>query len=222
MAKRVVLAYSGGLDTSGAVRWMIDEMKVEVHTGAVDVGEGGDGDAIKEGARAAGAVEAIVADCREEFARDYCGPALRANALYENQYPLVSALSRPVIAKHLVAAAREHGADAVAHGCTGKGNDQVRFEVATRALAPDLSTLAPVRTWGMSREQCITYAEAHGIPLTATREKIYSIDGNLWGRAIECGEMEDPWARPPEGVWSLTRLTATEPREVTIAFERGR
>jgi argininosuccinate synthase len=222
MAKRVVLAYSGGLDTSVAVRWMIDEMGVEVITVACDVGQGGDWDAVKDRARAAGAVEALVVDCREEFARDYCGPALRANALYENQYPLVSALSRPVIVKHLVAAAREHGADGVAHGCTGKGNDQVRFEVATRALAPDLETIAPVRGWGLTREQSITYAAEHNIPLTASKEKIYSIDDNLWGRAIECGEMEDPWARPPEGVWEMTKLTAAEPRELTIAFDRGR
>jgi argininosuccinate synthase len=222
MAKRVVLAYSGGLDTSVAVRWMIDEMGVEVITVACDVGQGGDWEAVKDRARAAGAVEALVVDCREEFARDYCGPALRANALYENQYPLVSALSRPVIVKHLVAAAREHGADGVAHGCTGKGNDQVRFEVATRALAPDLETIAPVRGWGLTREQSITYAAEHNIPLTASKEKIYSIDDNLWGRAIECGEMEDPWARPPEGVWEMTKLTAAEPREITIAFDRGR
>jgi argininosuccinate synthase len=221
MAKRVVLAYSGGLDTSVAVRWMIEEMGVEVITVACDVGQGGDWDAVRERATAAGAVEAVVVDCREEFARDYCGPALRANALYENQYPLVSALSRPVIVKQMVAAAREHGADAVAHGCTGKGNDQVRFEVATRALAPDLETIAPVRGWGLTREQCIEYADTHGIPLTATREKIYSIDDNLWGRAIECGEMEDPWARPPEGVWEMTKQTATEPREITISFEHG-
>jgi argininosuccinate synthase len=221
MAKRVVLAYSGGLDTSVAVRWMIEEMGVEVITVACDVGQGGDWDAVRERATAAGAVEAVVVDCREEFARDYCGPALRANALYENQYPLVSALSRPVIVKQMVAAAREHGADAVAHGCTGKGNDQVRFEVATRALAPDLETIAPVRGWGLTREQSIEYADTHGIPLTATREKIYSIDDNLWGRAIECGEMEDPWARPPEGVWEMTKQTATEPREITISFEHG-
>jgi argininosuccinate synthase len=221
MAKRVVLAYSGGLDTSVAVRWMIEEMNVEVITVACDVGQGGDWDVLKDRAKAAGAVEAIVVDCREEFARDYCGPALKANALYENQYPLVSALSRPVIVKHMVAAAREHGADGVAHGCTGKGNDQVRFEVASRSIAPDLECIAPVRVWGMTREECIEYAEKHDIPLTASKEKIYSIDDNLWGRAIECGEMEDPWARPPEGVWEMTTVTAAEPRELTIAFEQG-
>jgi len=221
MAKRVVLAYSGGLDTSVAVRWMIDNLGVEVVAVACDVGQGGDWEAVKERARAAGAVEAIVADVREEFARDYCGPVLKANALYENQYPLVSALSRPVIVTELVRAARQHGADAVGHGCTGKGNDQVRFEVATRALAPDLEIIAPVRSWGMSRDDSISYAETHGIPLTASREKIYSIDDNLWGRAIECGEMEDPWAEPPDGVWEMTRLRAEDPREITITFDRG-
>ena len=152
MAKRVVLAYSGGLDTSVAVRWMIENYGVEVITVACNLGQEGDWEGLQAKAFAAGAVEAIVVDCREEFARDFLVPSLKANALYEGRYPLVSALSRPVIVRHLVAAARYHGADAVAHGCTGKGNDQVRFEVATRALAPDLEILAPVRNWGMTRE----------------------------------------------------------------------
>ncbi|HZQ87440.1 MAG TPA: argininosuccinate synthase [Acidimicrobiales bacterium] len=223
MAKRVVLAYSGGLDTSVAVRWLIDEMGVEVIALAADVGQGGgeDFEAVRQRALAAGAIEAIVVDCKAEFARDYVAPALRANALYEGKYPLVSALSRPVIARHLVAAAREHGADAVAHGCTGKGNDQVRFEVSTRALAPDLEIIAPVRSWGMTREDAILYAYDHNIPITATKEKVYSIDDNLWGRAIECGEMEDPWAIPPPGVWSMTVPTATEPRDIVVGFEAG-
>jgi argininosuccinate synthase len=224
MAKRVVLAYSGGLDTSVAVRWMIDNLGVEVVALAINVGQDGgtiDVDTITERASAAGAVECIVTDAREEFARDFLMPALKANALYEGRYPLVSALSRPVIAKHLVATAREYGADAVAHGCTGKGNDQVRFEVSTRALAPDLDVIAPVRSWGMTREDCILYAYDHGIPITATKEKLYSIDDNLWGRAIECGEMEDPWRVPPPGVWSLTKQTATEPRDLVIGFEEG-
>ncbi len=221
MTKRVVLAYSGGLDTSVAVRWMIEEYDAEVIAVACNVGQEGTFDGLKERAFAAGAVEAIVVDCTEEYARDFVAPALQANALYEGRYPLVSALSRPVIVKHLVAAAREHGASAVAHGCTGKGNDQVRFEVSTRALAPDLEIMAPVRSWGMTREQSIEYAAKHDIPLTATKEKLYSIDDNLWGRAIECGEMEDPWARPPEDVWSLTKATATEPRELTVRFEAG-
>jgi argininosuccinate synthase len=221
MTKRVVLAYSGGLDTSVAVRWMIEEWGVEVVTVACDVGQGGDFEEVCERARAAGAVEAVVADARAEFADDFVAPALKANALYEGRYPLVSALSRPVIVRHLVNAARTHGATAVAHGCTGKGNDQVRFEVGIRALAPDLEVLAPVRVWGMTREDCIDYAERFSIPIAATREKLYSIDDNLWGRAIECGEMEDPWAEPPEGVWQMTRRTATEPRELTVGFEAG-
>ncbi len=222
MPKRVVLAYSGGLDTSVAVRWMIDNLGVEVIALACDVGQAAeDYDVVKARAIAAGAIEAIVVDAREEYAAEYCVPALKANALYENRYPLVSALSRPVIVKHLVAAARQHGADAVAHGCTGKGNDQVRFEVSTRALAPDLEVVAPVRSWGMTREDSILYAYDHDIPIVATKEKVYSIDDNIWGRAIECGEMEDPWATPPQGVWLLTKPTATEPVEVVIGFAAG-
>jgi argininosuccinate synthase len=224
MPKRVVLAYSGGLDTSVAVRWMIENYGVEVIALAVNVGQDGgriDEAALVERAQAAGAVEAEVVDARAEFAADYLVPALKANALYEGRYPLVSALSRPVIAQHLVAAAARHGADAVAHGCTGKGNDQVRFEVSTRALNPDLEVLAPVRVWGMTRDDSIHYAYDHGIPITATKEKVYSIDDNLWGRAIECGEMEDPWNRPPVGVWSLTKQTASTPRDLTIAFAAG-
>ena len=221
MAKRVVLAYSGGLDTSVAVRWMIEEWGVEVVALAADVGQGGDFEAVRRRALDAGAVEAVVVDCREEFARDFVAPALKANARYEGKYPLVSSLSRPVIARHLVAAAREHGADAVAHGCTGKGNDQVRFEVSTRALAPDLEVLAPVRVWGLTREESIGYAERVGIPVTVTRSSPYSIDQNLWGRTIECGVLEDPWAQPPEEVFELTTPTATDPVEMVIGFEAG-
>ena len=158
---------------------------------------------------------------REEFARDYAVPALKANALYENRYPLVSALSRPVIVKHLVEAARMHGADAVAHGCTGKGNDQVRFEVSTRALGSRPRGAGPGARWGMTREDAIHYAYRHEIPITATKEKVYSIDDNLWGRAIECGEMEDPWNEPPPGVWLTTKPTATEPRDLVITFDQG-
>jgi argininosuccinate synthase len=222
MAKRVVLAYSGGLDTSVAVRWMIDNLGVEVVALAVDVGQAAeDYEVVKARALAAGAIEAVVVDAREEYAAEYCMPALAANALYENRYPLVSALSRPVIVRHLVAAAAQFGADAVAHGCTGKGNDQVRFEVSTRALAPHLEVIAPVRSWGMTREDSILYAYDHQIPIVATKEKVYSIDDNVWGRAIECGEMEDPWNRPPPGVWLLTQPTATEPVDVVIGFEAG-
>ncbi|MDQ6781912.1 MAG: argininosuccinate synthase [Actinomycetota bacterium] len=221
MTRRVVLAYSGGLDTSVAVRWMGEELGVEVIAVAADVGQGGDLEEIKQRALAAGAVEAVVLDLREEFARDFVAPALKANAKYEGKYPLISSLSRPVIVKHMVEAARMFNADAVAHGCTGKGNDQVRFEVSTRALAPDLETLAPVRGWGLTREQSIDYAERHGIPITVTRASPYSIDQNLWGRTIECGILEDPWEAPPEDVYELTTPTATGPTELVISFEQG-
>ena len=221
MAERVVLAYSGGLDTSVAVRWLIEERGVDVIALAADVGQGGDFELIRKRALAAGAVEALVVDCRQEYAEDFVAPALKANAKYEGKYPLVSSLSRPVIVKHLVAAAREHGARYVAHGCTGKGNDQVRFEVATRALAPDLDVMAPVRDWGMTREDAIEYAERFEIPLEVSKEKLYSIDENLWGRAIECGVMEDPWVSPPDDVYALTVATETEPREFVLAFEQG-
>jgi argininosuccinate synthase len=205
MSKRVVLAYSGGLDTSVAVRWLTDELGYDVIALCADVGqEGRDWEPVRQRALAAGAIEAEVVDVRGEFALDFIVPALRANALYEGSYPLVSALSRPVIVRHLVEAADRYGAGAVAHGCTGKGNDQVRFEVGVRSIAPNLDVLAPVRSWGMTREDAILYAYRHEIPITATKEKVYSVDDNLWGRAIECGEMEDPWAEPPRGVWSMT------------------
>jgi argininosuccinate synthase len=226
MAKRVVLAYSGGLDTSVAVKWIGEEWGAEVVALAVDVGQGvdDDWDTIRARALAAGAVEAIVVDARAEYAEDFVTPALRANALYEGKYPLVSALSRPVIARHLVRAAREHNADAVAHGCTGKGNDQVRFEVSTRALAPDLEVLAPVRVWGLTREDSIEYAAKHGIPIRVRKDSPYSVDENLWGRTIECGILEDPWVQPPEEVYALTSKATDAPnevRELVIGFEGG-
>ncbi len=193
---------------------------------AVDVGQGSgsggeDWEAIRNRALAAGAVEAVVVDARAEMAEEFCVPALMANAKYEGKYPLVSALSRPVIVRRLVDQARKHSATAVAHGCTGKGNDQVRFEVGTRALAPDLDVIAPARDWGLTRENCIDYAEKWDIPLSVTKEKLYSIDENLWGRAIECGAIEDPWNSPPEDVYTMTRPTATEPAEFTVTFEAG-
>jgi argininosuccinate synthase len=226
MAKRVVLAYSGGLDTSVAVKWIQEEWDAEVIALAVDVGQQADDpwDVIEQRALAAGAVEARVVDARAEFADDFLVPAIHANALYEGKYPLVSALSRPVISRHLVLAAREFGADAVAHGCTGKGNDQVRFEVSVRALAPDLDVLAPVRMWGFSREDSMDYAAKHGIPISVTKKSPYSIDENLWGRAIECGMIEDPWVSPPLDAYALTRNVEdapSEPREVVVRFERG-
>jgi argininosuccinate synthase len=226
MAKRVVLAYSGGLDTSVAVKWISEEWGAEVIALAVDVGQGTDDDweTIRRRALAAGAVDGIVVDARAEFAEQFVAPALRANALYEGKYPLVSALSRPVIVRHLVRAAREHDADAVAHGCTGKGNDQVRFEVSARALAPDLEVLAPARVWGLAREDAIDYAAKHHIPIRVRKDSPYSVDENLWGRTIECGILEDPWVEPPEEVYALTSRSAAasrEARELVLGFEGG-
>jgi argininosuccinate synthase len=216
-----VLAYSGGLDTSVAVHWLQKERGLEVVAVACDVGQGGDFAAIKARALAAGAIDAIVIDAREELAQDFVVPTILANAMYEGRYPLVSALSRPVIVRHLVEQARLYKADGVAHGCTGKGNDQVRFEVGTRALGPDLEIVAPVRDWGMTREETIDYAEREGLSITATRDRIYSIDENLWGRAVECGVIEDPWQSPPLDVYTLTVERATAAVETTISFEAG-
>ncbi|MGC1418963.1 MAG: argininosuccinate synthase [Acidimicrobiales bacterium] len=225
MAKRVVLAYSGGLDTSVAVRWMIEEWGLEVVCVLVDVGQDADSsesfEDIKARALAAGALDCVVVDARAEMAEEFCAKAILANARYEGKYPLVSALSRPVIVRHLVDQARKFDATAVAHGCTGKGNDQVRFEVATHALAPDLEVLAPARNWGMTRDASVDYALKWEIPIQATKEKIYSIDENLWGRAIECGAMEDPWAEPPQEPMTLTRVRNEEPVELTLAFVEG-
>lgn len=223
MAKRIVLAYSGGLDTSVLVRWMTEEMGAEVIALAVDLGQGGDWEAVRARAVAAGAVEVEFPDAREEFASDFVTPAIKANALYEGKYPLVSSLSRPAIVRHLVEAARRHDADAIAHGCTGKGNDQVRFEVSTRALAPDLEVVAPVRTWGFTREDSIDYAKRWGIPVSATKASPYSVDQNLWGRTVEAGVLEDPWVSPPADVYELTvpGAGAREPRELVITFQAG-
>jgi len=225
MAKRVVLAYSGGLDTSVAIRWMIEEWGVEVVCVLVDVGQDVESaesfDDIRARAMVAGAIDCVLVDARDEMAEEFCAKAIAANARYENKYPLVSALSRPVIVRHLVAQARKFDAQAVAHGCTGKGNDQVRFEVGTHALAPDLEVLAPARNWGMTRADSVDFAEKWEIPIKATKEKIYSIDENLWGRAIECGAIEDPWAAPPEEPYTLTRVTNSEPVELTVSFIQG-
>ena len=224
MSDRVVLAYSGGLDTSVAIGWIAEQTGAEVVAVAADVGQGGeDLEVIRDRALACGAVESVVVDAREEYAAEYCLPALKANALYLDRYPLVSALSRPLIVKHLVAAAREHGASVVAHGCTGKGNDQVRFEVGVGALAPDLRVLAPVRDSGMTRDKAIAFAEERGMPIDVTRKSPYSIDQNLWGRAVETGFLEDIWNAPIEDVYSYTDDPAVlrEPDEVVITFDRG-
>ncbi len=224
MTERVVLAYSGGLDTSVAIGWITEETGAEVVAVAADVGQGGeDLDVIRERALACGAVESVVVDARDEYASEYCLPALKADALYLDRYPLVSALSRPIIVKHLVEAARYHGASAVAHGCTGKGNDQVRFEVGTGALAPDLTVLAPVRDSGMTRDKAIAFAEEKGLPIDVTKKSPYSIDQNLWGRAVETGFLEDIWNGPAEDVYEYTADPAVprDPDEVVITFDRG-
>jgi argininosuccinate synthase len=224
MTKRVVLAYSGGLDTSVAIGWIAEQTGAEVIAVAIDVGQGGeDLAAIRERALACGAAAAEVVDAREEFAAGYCLPALKANALYMDRYPLVSALSRPLIVGHLARVAREHGADTVAHGCTGKGNDQVRFEVGLASLAPEVSVLAPVRDSGMTRDKAITFAEEKGLPIDVTSRSPYSIDQNLWGRSCETGHLEDIWEAPHDDVWSYTQDPAAprDPDELVISFTDG-
>ncbi|MCL2552872.1 MAG: argininosuccinate synthase [Actinomycetia bacterium] len=224
MTERVVLAYSGGLDTSVAIGWIAEETGADVIAVAVDVGQGGeDLDVIRKRALACGAVEAEVADAKQEFADEYCLPAIQANALYMDRYPLVSALSRPAIVKHLVAAARKHGADTVAHGCTGKGNDQVRFEAGISSLAPDLKCIAPVRDYAMTRDKAIAFCEEKNLPIATTKKSPYSIDQNVFGRAVETGFLEDIWNAPIEEVYEYTQNPAT-PRdadEVVVTFERG-
>ena len=224
MTERVVLAYSGGLDTSVAIGWIAEKTGAEVIAVAAEVGQGGeDLEEVRKRALACGAVESEVLDLREDFADNYCLPALRAGALYMERYPLVSALSRPVIVEALVEAAKRHGAGAVAHGCTGKGNDQVRFEVGIGALAPDLDVLAPVRDAGMTRDEAIAFAERNGLPIDVSGRSPYSIDQNLWGRAVETGFLEDPWNSPIEELYSYTAdpTVPREPDEVLIRFDAG-
>jgi argininosuccinate synthase len=221
---RVVLAYSGGLDTSVAIGWIAEQTGAEVIALAVDVGQGGeDLDTIKERALACGAAAAEVVDAREEFAADYCMPALLANALYMDRYPLVSALSRPVIVKHLARVALETGASLVSHGCTGKGNDQVRFEAGLAALAPDVRVTAPVRDSGMTRDKAIAFAAEKGLPINVTSRSPYSIDQNVWGRSCETGHLEDIWNAPQPDVYGYTSDPALglPAEEITISFESG-
>jgi argininosuccinate synthase len=221
---KVVLAYSGGLDTSVAIKWLQEHYDMDVIAVSLDVGEGKDLEFIRQKALKVGAVKSVILDVRERFAREYLIPSLQANALYEGKYPLVSALSRPLISSVLVEVAKEEGAVAVAHGSTGKGNDQVRFDVSVSALDPSLKVLAPVREWAMSRDEEIAYAERHGIPIPVDLDNPYSIDQNLWGRSIECGVLEDPWNAPPEEAYEWTKSlkdTPDEPAEVTIDFEQG-
>jgi argininosuccinate synthase len=222
--KKVVLAYSGGLDTSVAVAWLREQFGVEVVTLTVDVGGGSLRAGVEQRAMSAGASRAYVVDARERFLTDFVWPHLQANALYQGAYPLATALARPLIAQLLCEVAAREGADAVAHGCTGKGNDQVRFDVAVHALNPGLEVVAPMRIgMGLSREQEIDYANERGIELPITKSSPYSIDVNLWGRSIETGVLEDPWVAPPANVfeWTAEPAAAPDPVELTIAFEGG-
>lgn len=220
---KVILAYSGGLDTSVAIKWL-NEQGYAVVACCLDVGEGKDLQFIKEKALKIGAVQSYVLDVKEEFANEYALYALQAHALYEGKYPLVSALSRPLISKKLVEIAEMEGAVAVAHGCTGKGNDQVRFEVSIKALNPDLKVIAPVREWKWSREEEIEYAANNGIPIPINLDSPFSIDQNLWGRSNECGILEDPWIAPPEEAYELTaglENTPDTPDVIEIEFNEG-
>ena len=225
MTERVVLAYSGGLDTSVAIPYLAEKMDAEVVAVAVDVGQGGeDMEVIRKRALACGAAESEVIDAREEFAADFCLPAIRANALYMDRYPLVSALSRPLIVKHLVQAAARHGGTIVSHGCTGKGNDQVRFEVGIGALAPHLKVVAPARDFAWTRDKAIAYAESKGLPIDQNKKSPYSVDQNIFGRAVETGFLEDIWNGPIEDIYSYTAdpSIARDPDEVVITFDQGR
>jgi len=221
---RIVLAYSGGLDTSVAIKWLQENYDLEVVAVAVDIGQGGDLEAIKDKALHIGAVHSELVNAKKSFAENFIVPALKANALYEQRYPLATALSRPLIAKILVEVAQGTGAVYAAHGSTGKGNDQVRFEVSIRALDPDLTIIAPAREWDFTRESAIEYAKKHNIPIPITKESPYSIDENLWGRSIECGILEDPWIEPPEDAFALTVdpvKAPDKPAYLEVEFKEG-
>lgn len=223
--EKLILAYSGGLDTSISIKWLQEKYGYEVIALGLDVGEGKDLETIKDKALKVGASKAYMIEAKELLAENYLLPALKANALYEGKYPLSSALSRPLISKLLVEAAEREGATAVAHGCTGKGNDQVRFEVSIQALNPDLKVIAPVREWGMTRDEQIAYAEEKGIPVPVKLDNPFSIDANIWGRACEAGVLEDPWAEAPEAAFEWTapiQLTPDEPEYIEVEFQEGR
>lgn len=224
MAERVVLAYSGGLDTSVGIGWLKDATGKEVVAMAIDVGQGGeDMEVIRQRALDCGAVESVVIDAQAEFADDYIMPALKANALYQKRYPLVSALSRPLIAKYLAKTAKELGANTVAHGCTGKGNDQVRFEASVAAISPELTSIAPIRDLALTRDKAIEYAAEHNLPIAQSKKSPYSVDQNVWGRAVETGFLEDPWNAPIEDLYSYTQDpdVLREPTEIVVKFEQG-
>lgn len=224
MRKRVILAYSGGLDTSVAIKWLADKYSVDIIAFTANIGGVGNLEEIRQKALNLGAVKAYVLDASEIFISSFVFPALKANAIYEGQYPLATALGRPLMAKLLVDLAKKEEAFAVAHGSTGKGNDQVRFDVSVTALAPDLKILAPAREWKMTREKTIAYAKKHKIPIPITSKSPYSIDENLWGRSIECGILEDPWVEPPEDAYSWTKAlsnTPDKPEYLEIGFDKG-
>ena len=224
MSDKVVLAYSGGVDTSVAIKWVPEHYKMEVITLTVDIGNVPDLEAIRQKAERLGVKKAVVIDAKDVFVKEYCWPALQADAVYEGVYPLATALGRPLIARLLVETALANGAKAVSHGCTGKGNDQVRFDVGINTLAPELKIIAPAREWKMTREETIQYAQKNGIPVPVTKANPYSIDENLWGRAIECGTLEDPWNEPPEDAFLWTKSpdkTPDKPAYVDIEFEKG-
>ncbi len=224
MAEKLVLAYSGGLDTSASIKWLKEKYGYDVVTFTADIGNEKDLNVVKQKAERTGAIKAVVKDAKEALLKEYAFPVLKANAIYEGLYPLSTSLARPLIARLLVETAREEGATAVAHGSTGKGNDQVRFDVSINALAPDLKIVAPAREWGMSREETIKYSEARGIPVPTTVNSPYSVDANLWGRSIECGLLEDPWVEPPEEIYAWTKPVEKAPDKPTyieIHFEKG-
>lgn len=224
MRSKVVLAYSGGLDTSAAIKWLDEKYDMDVIAVTIDVGNEKDFTQVKDKALKAGAIKCEVIDAKNDFVDEYIFPALKANAYYEFEYPLATALSRPLMAKLMVDIARKEGASAIAHGCTGKGNDQVRFEVSTASLAPEMKSIAPAREWGMTREETINYALKHNIPVPVTVETPYSIDANIWGRSIECGILEDPWNEPLEDAYEMTRSIEQAPENpeyIEIGFDKG-
>ena len=224
MTEKVVLAYSGGLDTSVAIKWLAERYNLEVIALTIDIGNVPDLDDIRQKALNIGAIKALVLDAREDFIKSFVFPSLQANAIYEGQYPLATALGRPLITQLMVETAKKEGASVVAHGCTGKVNDQVRIDVSVAALAPELKVIAPAREWNMTREQTIEYAQVHNIPIPITRSSPYSIDANLWGRAIECGILEDTWNEPPEDIFTWTKSpekTPAQPAYLEIGFDRG-
>ena len=224
MPSRIVLAYSGGLDTSVAIPWLKEKYNAEVIAVALDLGQGRELNQIRARAMATGAIRCHVLDVREEFARDYVLPALQADAMYEERYPLATALGRPLIAKKLVEIAHMEKATAIAHGCTGKGNDQVRIDVSARAMDPAIAVIAPARVWGMTRPEEIEYARVRNVPVPTTTSSTYSTDQNLWGRSIECGALEDPWNEPPDDIYTLTKSPAQAPDTaayVEIEWQKG-